>query len=142
MYQTRQFSDVTIKYNDLVHLKCKVDAYPHANVTWYKNEVRLSKEDGITDDGSELMIQHMKFVNEGKYSCKVKNELHERAFPFEIKISGIGTLRHVLNINGELFPPLLFSLYIIILSDTPQFFKSTSVSLNFKEGTSNSIACR
>lgn len=89
-----QIPDITydIAYNTTAKFLCQADAYPPAEVNWYKNGDILSKDDiSVSSDGFVLTIKHMQPNDTGKIKCEINNIHHIKTFTFKIKITGVGT---------------------------------------------------
>lgn len=72
---------------------CKVDAYPPAQVIWYKNGKVYPKNDkSMSSDGLTLTIKHMQPDDQAKYKCEVKNSITSSECPFAIRMSGVGMI--------------------------------------------------
>lgn len=87
---TDKIYDIAYKGTD--RFACKVDAHPPAQVNWYKNGNILPKDNIlVSSDGFVLTIKNMQPMDAGKYMCEIKNINHNKNYPFEIQISGVGT---------------------------------------------------
>uniref|UniRef100_A0A672H914 Neural cell adhesion molecule 1-like n=1 Tax=Salarias fasciatus TaxID=181472 RepID=A0A672H914_SALFA len=57
-------------------LACDADGFPEPTVTWTGDGRSL--EEGLNEDGSELVIKDVKKVDEGDYTCIAKNKAGEK----------------------------------------------------------------
>ncbi|XP_070700339.1 neural cell adhesion molecule 1a isoform X2 [Pempheris klunzingeri] len=62
-------------------LACDADGFPEPIVTWAHNNIVLETGDkySLNEDGSELVINDVKKVDEGDYTCIAKNKAGEKA---------------------------------------------------------------
>ncbi|XP_072557985.1 neural cell adhesion molecule 1a isoform X8 [Paramormyrops kingsleyae] len=75
--RTRQAEvNATADVGQSIMLACDADGYPEPTVTWARNNIVLESGDkySINDDGSELLIKHVRKVDEGDYACIAKNK--------------------------------------------------------------------
>ncbi|XP_063384780.1 hemicentin-1-like [Cydia fagiglandana] len=83
--------DVTVEYQKSVKIPCKVEAYPPAYATWYKDRKPL-KPDGnleLSEDGSVLTITSMEPRLADNYICETRNARKRKIYPFRVQISGV-----------------------------------------------------
>ncbi|XP_061717385.1 hemicentin-2-like [Cydia pomonella] len=83
--------DMTIEYQKSVKIPCKVEAYPPATASWYKDRKPL-KPDGnleLSEDGSVLTIRSMEPKLADNYICETRNARKIKIYPFRVEISGV-----------------------------------------------------
>ena len=59
------------------HLECKVKAVPEAQITWFKNHVKIEDDlEGITFPSPDRMeFTEPRKVHEGRYHCTANNSM-------------------------------------------------------------------
>lgn len=77
-------------------ISCAVDAYPPAEITWYKNDKIFSPtanvEIQVSHDDSVVTIKNSTIADEGKYTCEAKNEDTAHSVDMYITIVGLGEI--------------------------------------------------
>nr|XP_026491833.1 hemicentin-1-like [Vanessa tameamea] len=87
--------DETVEYKKSFEFKCIVDASPDVNITWFKDDEKLSNDINyqISPDSSTFTINSMNIKLKGNYRVNVVNDHEAKDFPFKVAISGIDAPR-------------------------------------------------
>ncbi|CAH0663934.1 unnamed protein product [Spodoptera exigua] len=83
--------DTGIKYQKEGKLTCKIDAYPSATISWYKDAKPLSSSSRIemSKDNSVVTLKDMQPGMEGKYMCEARNDIDRKVFYSNVEIFGV-----------------------------------------------------
>ncbi|KAI8440938.1 hypothetical protein MSG28_009235 [Choristoneura fumiferana] len=83
--------DITIEYAKKGQIHCKVDAFPPASITWFKNYKHLTTDGNIelSADNSTLYIRSMAPYIADKYICQATNTLKREFAVFKVSIGGV-----------------------------------------------------
>ncbi|KAH9643686.1 hypothetical protein HF086_001796 [Spodoptera exigua] len=83
--------DTRIKYQKEGKLTCKIDAYPSATISWYKDAKPLSSSSRIeiSKDNSVVTLKDMQPGMEGKYMCEARNDIDRKVFYSNVEIFGV-----------------------------------------------------
>ncbi|KAJ8728637.1 hypothetical protein PYW07_006333 [Mythimna separata] len=83
--------DSVVEYNKEGRLVCKVDSYPPASITWYKDGAEVSEDSNIdfSSDKSTLTIKYMQVDLQGKYTCEARNDFDRKVFIAKVAIFGV-----------------------------------------------------
>ncbi|KAJ8720967.1 hypothetical protein PYW08_006432 [Mythimna loreyi] len=83
--------DIIVEYNKEGSIVCKVDAYPPASITWYKDGAELSEDSNIdvSSDKSVLTIKYMQVDLQGRYTCEARNDFDRKVYIAKVTISGV-----------------------------------------------------
>ncbi|KAH9643687.1 hypothetical protein HF086_001797, partial [Spodoptera exigua] len=83
--------DIRIKYAKEAELVCKIDAYPSATISWYKDAKPLSSSSRIeiSKDNSVVTLKDMQPGMEGKYMCEANNDIERKVFYSNVEIFGV-----------------------------------------------------
>nr|XP_049697507.1 hemicentin-2-like [Helicoverpa armigera] len=83
--------DIHIDYKKEGQITCKVDAYPPASISWYKDgkDVSGNPHIQVSSDKSILTIKDMQPNLEGTYMCEAINDVDRKVFYSEVTISGV-----------------------------------------------------
>ncbi|CAH0719136.1 unnamed protein product, partial [Brenthis ino] len=81
---------IKIEYKKSKELKCKIDAYPPAQISWYRNNKKLSNNEDleITPDNITLRIKQMQPYLKGKYYVEISNKFKTEKILFNVFIVG------------------------------------------------------
>ncbi|XP_052503745.1 LOW QUALITY PROTEIN: hemicentin-2 [Budorcas taxicolor] len=74
--------------NNPVYLYCDTNAVPAPELTWYREDRRLSVEDGVSvlQGGRVLQIPLVRAEDAGRYSCRASNEVGEDWLHYELLV--------------------------------------------------------
>ncbi|KAF9410133.1 hypothetical protein HW555_010709, partial [Spodoptera exigua] len=86
-----EVQDIRIKYAKEAELVCKIDAYPSATISWYKDAKPLSSSSRIeiSKDNSVVTLKDMQPGMEGKYMCEANNDIERKVFYSNVEIFGV-----------------------------------------------------
>ncbi|KAG8447614.1 hypothetical protein GDO86_014935 [Hymenochirus boettgeri] len=87
--------ETVLRLGDSLNLQCKSDAVPQPTVTWYKNgqQIFVSDEIRIHNDGQRLEILNVKASDKGHYNCKVSNIAGEVELTYTVIIHAPPSIR-------------------------------------------------
>ena len=77
-----------------VKFQCRVQGVPSPIVTWYKNGVRINKEDRISgykikNNGQLIILETVIPSDDGMYMCKATNKLGSINHTYELDVQGM-----------------------------------------------------
>ncbi|CAH0719141.1 unnamed protein product, partial [Brenthis ino] len=126
--------DIKIEYKKSKELKCKIDAYPPAQISWYRNNKKLSNNEDleITPDNITLRIKQMQPYLKGKYYVEISNKFKTEKILFNVFI--VGAEPPIINKTIATYFPIKGSdldIYCSIIKGKPEPVISWSYKKNY-----------